>query len=391
MKGPMKGSMKPPTPRSPAKAKPKTKTKETSTTARTATPAQVPKGRKTKRATTTESANAAERPSRAQLAGVAAKLEEIEASKTGGGTLELPGGARVDVTHLAKPLWPALGITKGQLMRHYVAVAPHLLPVLDQRPLVMRRFPNGVDGSAFYQQRAPDAPPPGVRVERVAADKEVPTRLIGGSLATLLYMTQLASISQDPWFSRVPSIDDLDFAAIDLDPLEGTPFARVRDVARWVHDALLALGVDGFAKTSGATGLHVYIPMPAGTPYESGLLFCQIVATLVAGAHPAAATVERAVDRRPKGSVYIDYLQNIRGKTIACAYSARASAFAGVSTPLRWTEIGERLDPRDFTIRTTPARLGQVGDLWAEMRRSRGVDLAAALERARTRHGKARP
>ncbi len=387
---PEEGPMKPPTPRPPAKAKAKTKAKEISTTAKAATTARAPKVRKTKPATTTESANAAERLSRAQLAGVTAALEEIEASKTGGGTLELPGGARVDVTHLAKPLWPALGITKGQLMRHYVAVAPHLLPVLDGRPLVMRRFPNGVDGSAFYQQRAPDAPPPGVRVERVAADKEVPTRLIGGSLATLLYMTQLASISQDPWFSRVPSIDDLDFAAIDLDPLEGTPFSRVRDVARWVHDALLALGVDGFAKTSGATGLHVYIPMPAGTPYESGLLFCQIVATLVAGAHPAAATVERAVDRRPKGSVYIDYLQNIRGKTIACAYSARASAFAGVSTPLRWTEIEERLDPRDFTIRTMPARLGQVGDLWAEMRRSPGVDLAAALERARTRHGKAR-
>ncbi len=252
----------------------------------------------------------------------------------------------------------------------------------------MRRFPDGVDGPAFYQQRAPDKVPRGVRVERVAADKEVPTRLIGGSLATLLYMTQLASISQDPWFSRASSIDDIDFAAIDLDPLEGTPFATVRDVARWTHDELDALGVEGFVKTSGASGMHIYVPMPPGTPYESGMLFCQIVATLVAARHPRAATVERAVERRPAGTVYIDYLQNIRGKTIACAYSARASAFAGASTPLRWTEIGERLDPRDFTIATLPARLRTVGDLWAGLRRAPGVDLEAAIERAQTKHGK---
>jgi len=229
-----------------------------------------------------------------------------------------------------------------------------------------------------------------VRIERVAADKEVPTRLIGASLATLLYMTQLASISQDPWFSRAKTIDDIDFAAIDLDPLEGTPFSTVRDVARWTHDELDALGVEGYVKTSGASGMHIYVPMPAGTPYESGMLFCQVVATIVAGKHPRAATVERAVERRPAGTVYIDYLQNIQGKTIACAYSARASAYAGASAPLRWTEIGDRLDPRDFTIATLPARLHTVGDLWAGLRRSHGIDLAAAIDRAQTKHGKSR-
>jgi bifunctional non-homologous end joining protein LigD len=328
-------------------------------------------------------------PADAELASLSSALEEIEASKArGGGTVDLPGSVSLDVSNLNKPLWPKLGITKGQLLRYYVAVAPYLLPVLEDRPLVMRRFPDGVDGPAFYQQRAPDKVPRGVRVERVAADKVVPTRLIGGSLATLLYMTQLASISQDPWFSRASSVDDIDFAAIDLDPLDGTPFATVRDVARWTHDELDALGVEGFVKTSGASGMHIYVPMPPGTPYESGVLFCQIVATLVAGRRPRAATVERSVERRPAGTVYIDYLQNIRGKTIACAYSARASAFAGASTPLRWSEIGERLDPRDFTIATLPARLRTVGDLWAELRRSGGVDLEAAIERAQTRHGK---
>jgi len=327
-------------------------------------------------------------PTRAELAKLSAALDALEASRTGGGSLELPGGISLDVTNLKKPLWRALGITKGELLRYYVSVAPQLLPVLADRPLVMRRFPDGVDGSAFYQQRAPDKPPHGVRVERVAADKEVPTRMIGGSLATLLYMTQLASISQDPWFSRAQSIDDMDFAALDLDPLEGTPFARVRDVARWAHEELEALGVEGFVKTSGASGMHIYLPLAAGTPYESGMLFCQIVATIIARKHPRVATVERAVERRPAGTVYVDYLQNIRGKTLACAYSARASAFAGASTPLRWTEIGDELDPRDFTIRTLPPRIRAVGDLWVKLRRARGVDLAAVLDRAHTKHGK---
>jgi bifunctional non-homologous end joining protein LigD len=324
----------------------------------------------------------------AGLAAVTAALEAIEGSSSGGGTVELPDGARVAVTHLSKKLWPALGITKGELMRHYVAVAPYLLPVVQDRPLIMRRFPNGIAGPAFYQQRAPAEAPPGVRVEKVAADKEVPTRIVGGSLATLLYMTQIAAISQDPWFSRVHSADELDFAAIDLDPLEGTPFSTVIEVARRVHDQLDAMGVEGFAKTSGASGLHIYVPMQTGTPYQSGMLFCQLVGTLVASQHPKIATVERAVQKRPPGSVYIDYLQNIRGKSIACAYSARASAFAGVSTPLRWSEVDKGLDPRELTIRTFAARVREVGDLWQGLRRSAGVDLEAAIDSARPKAAK---
>jgi bifunctional non-homologous end joining protein LigD len=323
-----------------------------------------------------------------QIAKLLAALEAIERSgPSGGGALELPSGARLDVTHLTKKLWPALGITKGELLRHYVRVAPFLLPVLRDRPLVMRRFPNGIDGPAFYQQRAPAEAPPGVRALRVAADKDVPARLVGGSLETLLYMAQIAAVSQDPWFSRVPSIDQLDFAAIDLDPGPEATFARVLEIARRTRDELDALGVTGFPKTSGATGLHIYLPMRPGTSYDSGLLFCQIIATLVARKHPRQATVERAVDRRAKDAVYVDYLQNIRGKTLACAYSARASAYAGVSTPLTWSEVDGAVDRRDFTIRTLPARLRAAGDLWAKLRRSKGIDLQAALERARTKHG----
>jgi bifunctional non-homologous end joining protein LigD len=164
--------------------------------------------------------------------------------------------------------------------------------------------------------------------------------------------------------------------AIDLDPADGVPFRAVLDVARWVRDELEALGAKGYPKTSGADGLHIYIPMPPGTPYEAGLLYAQIVATMVSTKHPKVATVERAV--RARGSrVYVDYLQNIRGKTLAAAYSARASEFAGASTPLTWKEIEAGLDRRDFTILTMPARLASIGDLWAGLRRDKGADLMA--------------
>jgi bifunctional non-homologous end joining protein LigD len=149
----------------------------------------------------------------------------------------------------------------------------------------------------------------------------------------------------------------------------------VLDVARWIRDELDALGAVGFPKTSGAEGLHVYVPLPAGTPYDAGLLFCQIVATIVAGKHPKVATIERSI--RARGSrIYIDYLQNSPGKTLASAYSARASAYAGVSTPLSWKEVEDGVTREAFTIETMPGRLARVGDLWAGLRTAKGVDLS---------------
>src|SRR5690606_21556023 len=148
------------------------------------------------------------------------------------------------------------------------------------------------------------------------------------------------------------------------DPGEGATFSTVLDVARLVHDELESLEVPSVPKTSGSRGLHVYIPLPPGTSYESGMLFCQIIATVIATRHPKIATVERTVRARRKGTVYVDYLQNILGKTLATAYSARASDYAGVSTPLTWKEVFEGVDPRDFTIVSAPARFEQVGDLW---------------------------
>jgi bifunctional non-homologous end joining protein LigD len=311
------------------------------------------------------------------LKSVLDQLEDIERGANAG-VVRLPEGHTLEVSNLRKVFWPKLKITKGDLMRYYVRVAPYILPVVEGRPLIMKRYPNGIDAEPFYQHKAPEKVPAGVQTAKVEGDSVV-SRPIGGNLVTLLYMTQLASISQDPWFSRIQSPHAADQCAIDLDPMPGVKFAAVLDVARWVRDALARLNVTGYPKTSGASGLHIFMPLRHGTPYEAGQIFCQIVATVVADQHPSVATVTRAVRARGR-KVYVDYLQNIEGKSLACAYSARASEFAGASTPLTWTEIDDGVDPRDFTIRTLPNRLAEVGDLWAPLVRSDGIDLRKILK-----------
>ncbi len=313
-------------------------------------------------------------PAPPPLAGLLDQLHALEASRRDG-VLALPDGDELSVTNLHKVFWPTLKLTKGDLLRYYVQVASFILPALEDRPLTMKRLPNGIAGKTFYQHRAPDEVPANVRVEHVRGEKTVPARLVGGSLKTLLYMTQLAAISQDPWFSRVSSPDMADHVAFDLDPADGVGFEQVLDVARWIRDELEGIGASGVPKTSGADGLHIYIPLPPDTPYEAGLLFCQIVATLVTQRHPKEATTERNVRARGR-RVYIDCLQNVQGKTLASVYSARASEYAGVSTPLTWTEVDRGVRREDFTIQTVPARLTQVGDLWKSLRTSKGIDLS---------------
>ena len=296
------------------------------------------------------------------------QLDEIEAGP-GGGVITF-GGGRLEVSNLRKLFWPKLKLTKGDLFRHYVRVAPFILPVLEDRALVMKRYPNGIAGAPFYQHRAPDKVPAGIRMERVNAGTEIRPHLIGGGLATLLYTAQLGAISQDPWFSRVQTPGMIDHVAIDLDPPDGLPYRRVLDVARWVRDALLTVKATGYAKTSGAGGLHVYVPMPPQTTYETGLLFAQIIATMVAEQHPKEATIERSVKARGR-RIYVDYMQNALGKTLASAYSARASEFAGVSTPLTWDEVDEGVSPRDFTVVNFDQRITSAGDPWAALRKSK--------------------
>ena len=314
-------------------------------------------------------------------------LVDLEARKRQS-TLELSDGSRVPVGNLEKVFWPDLGITNGELVRYYLRMAPYALPVVEDRPLVMKCFPNGVDGKSFYQHRAPDPLPDGLRVAVVREKPDHPDSgvpyLVGGRLQSLLYMAQLAVISQDPWFSHLPEIEEIDQVALDLDPMPGATFERVFDVACWLHDALERLDIPSFPKTSGSEGIHIFIPLLPGTPYEAGTIFCKVIATVVAARHPDTATVERRVKKRREGTIYIDYLQNLYGKTLAAAYSTRASAFAGVSTPLTWTEVHEGvksgLSPQDFTMRSIFSRLEQVGDLWSQLHASKPARLEAVFD-----------
>jgi bifunctional non-homologous end joining protein LigD len=295
---------------------------------------------------------------------VVERLREIEAS-SGGGILHLPTGT-LAVSNLEKIFFPATRQTKGDLMRYYAEMAPYILPAIADRPLVMKRFPNGVRGKAFYQQRAPADPPPSVRVERVGDEGLTPQlRLIGGDLATLLYVVQLGAVSIDPWHSRVRSVPMADYSIIDLDPGPRAPFRRVVEVADAVHEVLDELGLHAVPKTSGASGLHVVLPLPRGVPNDGARMVAELVATMVAERHPKIATIERWVRSRPSTAVYVDFLQNIRGKTVAGVYSARAEPTATASAPLKWDEVTPDLDPRELTISTLPARVRDVGDLWA--------------------------
>ena len=195
----------------------------------------------------------------------------------------------------------------------------------------MKRFPNGVNGKAFYQQKAPDVVPPGIRVEDTVDDEGADTitpRIVGGDLAdAALHGAARRRSRRIRGSRRTTRRTRADYVALDLDPMPGVPFSQVLDVARWVRDELERLGVPGVPKTSGSSGLHVYIPLPEGTSYEAGRLLCEILATIVAHKHRKEATVERTVGKRGR-TVYVDYLQNILGKTLATAYSPRASEFA---------------------------------------------------------------
>jgi bifunctional non-homologous end joining protein LigD len=314
------------------------------------------------------------------LARLARDLERLE-DAGGAGELVFPDGFRLDVRGLDRPVWPALGITKGALMRYYVRVAPLLLPTLADRPLGAKYYPQGLRGRGFFQQRAPAEVPEGVRVQVLDIDIPVRRRIVGGPLLTTLFMVNAGVISQDPWLSRVGSLDCPDYSVFDLDPMPGTGFVEVVEVARALREALDRLGIEGFPKLSGASGLHVYVPLAPGTPYADSRILCEAVAAHVLERRTCLATMERAIALRGR-KVYVDCLQNLRGKTLATAYSARAKGFAGVSAPVTWAELDAGIRPEDVTLGTVEDRLRRVGDLWAAFRSAPGVDPRAIAARS---------
>ena len=302
---------------------------------------------------------------RADAARVLEQIDELCGSDKRG-TLDFGKGRTLSVTNLAKVFFESTSHTKGDLLRYYTLISPFILPTVTDRPLILKRFPNGIHGQAFYQQNASDDTPDGVRVEIVTNDEgERQRRMVGGDLLTLLYTIQLGAVSVDPWHSRFPKLDYADYSIIDLDPGPKAKFSRVVQIAQWVKEVLDELGLHAGIKTSGSTGLHVYMPLPPQTPNDAATLMAQIVAERVAREHPKEATVKRFVKDRGDATVYVDYLQNIKGKTVAGAYCVRAREGATVSTPIEWDELDERLDPRDFTIDSVMERFAEKGDIWA--------------------------
>ncbi|MGI8618584.1 MAG: DNA ligase D [Gemmatimonadaceae bacterium] len=281
------------------------------------------------------------------------------------GTLDFGKGKKLSVTNLAKIFFESTSHTKGDLLRYYTLVSPFILPTIADRPLVLKRFPNGIHGQTFYQQNASDDTPEAVRVEIVTNDEgEKQRRMVGGDLPTLLYTIQLGAVSVDPWHSRFPKLDYADYSIIDLDPGPKAKFGRVVQVAQWVEAVLDEFGLHAAIKTSGSTGMHVYLPLPPQTPNDAATLIAQIIAERVAREHPKEATVKRFVKQRGEAMVYVDYLQNIKGKTVAGPYCVRARDGATVSTPLEWEELTADLDPRDFTIDSVMERFAEKGDIW---------------------------
>jgi bifunctional non-homologous end joining protein LigD len=264
------------------------------------------------------------------------------------------------VTSLDKEYFPEAGVTKGGLMRFYVRLAPALLPAIADRPMVLRRYPAGIAGPSFHQHDPGDNTPDGVRVESVVVERGSaperrlvggdPNRSLGEALATLLYTVQLGAIPINVWHSRVGSIATPDYAVLDLDPDSAAGFARVVDVARAVHAELERRGLGSVPKTSGSRGIHMLIPLPRRTDYDESAALAEEIATAVARANPAIATVERSIDERPRGSVYVDHLQNAAGKTLVSVFSVRAKPAATVSTPLTWRQVTRTLKPERFTV-----------------------------------------
>jgi bifunctional non-homologous end joining protein LigD len=287
-------------------------------------------------------------------------------------------GRRLKVSNLQKVFWPDANITKGDLLRYYASVGPAILPAVEGRPLTLERYPNGITGEMFYQQRVIAQVPEGVRTVELDLEGEEVERVIGGDLYTLLYTAQLAAISQHVWPSRLGTLEHMDYSILDLDPSKGVPFSAVRETALAVQDQLQRLGVRGYPKTSRASGLHIVIPLQGSTSYETGRLLAELVANLVARANPDLATVQRVVSKRgPR--VYLDFLQNRRGATVASAYSVRPRPGATVSAPLRWSELEGDVEPSRFSVSSMKERLEDVGDLWVACR-SDANDVRGVLE-----------
>jgi bifunctional non-homologous end joining protein LigD len=288
------------------------------------------------------------------------------------------GGRTVRLSNLRKPFWPDLGVTKGDLLRYYAAIADTLLPHVRDRAMVMKRYPNGAAGEFFFMKRAPQSRPDWIEICSIEhASGNVIDFPVVQDAASLLWVVNLGCIDLNQWYARCDDVDRPDYLHFDLDPGEGAPFAAVREAALLVREALDALDMPSFAKTSGSKGMHVYVPIRRGPEQKDVWGFAKEVAHTLAAGRPQLLTAEYRVARRPRGRVLIDYNQNAWGRTLASVYSARPGRRPTVSTPVTWDEVSRGVEIDDFDIGNVPARVRRLGDLWAPLLDPRRrVDLA---------------
>jgi bifunctional non-homologous end joining protein LigD len=290
------------------------------------------------------------------------------------------GGRRVVVTNPRKVFWVEEGYTKSDLIEYYEAVGEWLLPYLRDRPLVLTRYPDGIRGKSFYQKDAPEWIPSWIRTARIHSPdvgRDIDYFVVNDR-ESLRYVVNLGTIPLHLWASRLAALDRPDWLVLDLDP-KGAPFTDVVKVARALHRILDELRLPSYVKTSGATGLHIVVPLGARYDYEVTRTFARLLAVMGVEAEPAISTIARPLRARG-GKVYVDFGQNGRGQTIVAPFSVRPLPGAPVSCPLRWEEVTARLDPARFTIKTAPARFAKLGDPLAPVLAD-GIDLTAALAR----------
>lgn len=299
-----------------------------------------------------------------------------------------PARPVAELTNPGKVYWPADGTTKGDLLAYYRDIATWMLPYLRDRPLVLTRYPDGIDGKSFYQKDAPAFVPGWVRTEPVWSEdtgREI-RYFVCDDVEQLLYVANLGSIPLHVWASRVGSLERPDWCVLDLDP-KGAPFRHVVTIARLLHDLCDEAGLPNYVKTTGKTGLHVLVPLGRQCTWEQSRTLGELLARLVVREVPAIATIARTVSAR-EGKVYVDFLQNRRGQTIVAPFSVRPLPGATVSTPLAWREVSPRLDIARHTIRTVPARLRRLrGDPMAPVL-TEVPDLAGVLGRLGARLGR---
>lgn len=291
-------------------------------------------------------------------------------------------------TNLDKVYWPVEGYTKGDLIAYYRDVAPFILPHLKDRPLSLHRHPNGIEGKSFFQKDISRQKPPAwlstVDIPSEHRGEEIRYMLCQDE-PSLMYLANLGSIEINCWNSRTQHLDRPDFAVIDLDPQE-MPYAQVVETAQAVHTLLDQAGAACFVKTSGKRGMHIYVPLGAKYDYDHARCFAEIVALLIHRRLPQLTSVVRNPAKRHQ-LVYLDFLQNRRGQTMAAPYSVRPVPGATVSTPLLWKEVKSKLDPGTFTMQTVPRRLDKVGDVWARSF-DHGVDLIDCIQRLEKLQGR---